>query len=78
MVLSVLLVAAAGGLLASVVRAHRALRREPWLRSGTRLRSLPKPVLVIAVLAMVAGLVGGVWLASEVQEGKERRSEARP
>jgi hypothetical protein len=74
---SVLLLVVASGFLAATYRALHILRRDPRLRSGTRGRDLPTWVLVMAALAASAGLIGGIWLASEMQEGKQRRTDHR-
>lgn len=75
--LTLLVLTAGIASLAAAVVGWRALMRDPQLRSRTQYRDLPRPGRAVALLACAAGAVGGIWLASKVQEGKQEHFEQR-
>jgi hypothetical protein len=75
LVLGFLLLAATS--LAAAWLGWRALLRDPRLRAPTRIRDLHPLALRLVLVASIAGVAGGIWLATQVQAGNERHSERR-
>lgn len=66
-----LLVLALIGLCAAAI-GWKVLLRDRRMRAKVRLRDLPRPAVAFVVVAVAAGVVGGLWLGMLAQDGRER------
>jgi hypothetical protein len=53
------------------------LLHHPNSGAPTRIRDLHSFALLLDLVASIVGRAGGIWLAMQVQDGKERHSQQR-